>query len=163
MINKHNIDFLILDDDDTKSFCFLDKSDYFKRPEKPIIEVKFPNMQKIYQLVIESSGFKRLTTKNLHYLKTIQDFPDGVYEVTYSVAPHDKVVKKIKHLRTSFLQKDIKNILNKIDSDSEVISNLYKINLYLQAASLSLNDNEKLAVSFYKEAQKQINNIKDDL
>jgi hypothetical protein len=159
MINRHEIDFEILDDDDTKSLCFLDKSDYFKRPEKPIIEVKFPNINKVYSLVIDSCGFKKLTTENLCYLTTVQDFSDGIYDITYSVAPHDKIFLRKKFIKTSFLKKEIKEILKDFNFDQEKISLLYKIDLYLQSAQIAINSDESLGVKFYNEAKKLLNSI----
>lgn len=160
MINRHKLDFKILDDEDTKSLCFLDKSDYFKRPEKPMLEVKFPNIDRIYSIMIDSCGFNKLTTKSLCYLDSVQDFPDGLYEFRYSVAPNDKVFLRKKFFKVSKLKKDLKNILENLDDNDELISNLYKIDLYLTAVNLV---NEELAVTFYKEAQKQLKNIKDGM
>lgn len=161
MIYKHKLDFLILDDEDTKSLCFLDKSDYFKRPEKPTLEVKFPNIDRIYSIVIDSCGFSRLTTKSLRYLKTEQDFPDGIYEIRYSVAPNDQVYLHKKFIKTSKLKKDLKNILENLEVNDELISKLYKIDLYLTASNLVIDTKEDLAVNFYKEAKKQIKDITD--
>jgi len=83
--------------------------------------------------------------------------PDGVYQATYSVAPHDEVFVCYTFLKTASFRCDMHKWMNSIDwinepVDSLVYQKLTKINGLLLGAEAIVKQDAKKATEYFKQA-----------
>lgn len=159
---KHKIDFKIVDEliNDEEIMLFYDLSSYMENPSVPVLEVKFPNFSEWNKSPIIPSQLNTITTSFLGWTKERGIFPDGVYEIKYSVAPHDKVYKCSYYLRTVSYNCNIKNILEKTSiEDKNKINNLYEIDKWVMVAKNIVESNPTQAAYLFQYANKLLSKI----
>jgi hypothetical protein len=152
-----SLDFSILNVS-TKSMLFIDESDYNSTPSLPLLEVKFPSISTIYSCYIRPKEVNCINTQTLCYSNTLIDFPDGLYEITYSIEPQNfKFVTK-KVMRLEKAKEKIKELLNTEDCtklDKETINKLYKLDMYIQGAESLAQENPDKALEYFNQVIKE--------
>lgn len=156
---KHSLQISILDSDNSSLIVLNDESSYMQPPQLPTLYVKFPGFSEWNSLLITPSKVSNISTKQLKYVG--EEFPDGVYEIKYTISPSDKYSITKIYVRDVKFKKEFSSYLEKIVTNQHLsIDNAWQIELYLQA-SKSAAENGKLtqAVTFFKEAQKQLSKL----
>lgn len=154
---KHHLDFSILETYNPEVINFVDESEYFQLPKLPLVEITFNG--KLYQAIIKPNFFNSLHTTTIGYSQTICEFPDGIYEIKYSVAPNN-VVFVIKYIyKQDQIYKKIQDVWNKSEKFDKVLDKLSEIELLLKAAKFEVVSNPVQAVELYKQADIFLSNI----
>lgn len=142
----------------TKSMLFIDESDYSSNPSLPLLEVKFPSLSTLYSCYIRPKEANCINTQTLCYNDTLIDFPDGLYEITYSIEPQNfKFITK-KVMRLEKAKEKIKELLNTEDCaklDKETVDKLYKLDMYMQGAESLAQDNPTKALEYFNQVIKE--------
>jgi hypothetical protein len=150
------LDFSILSTD--KSLIFIDETVYTDKPSKPTVCVKFPSLSTLYSAVITPCEVSVLNTEKLCYSENMIDFPDGLYTITYSFEPeeYNTITKKIMKLDRA--KNSIKSLLSK-ELSEELISKLYKIDIFIQSSEYLANIDSERSVQYFDFIQKEIKKL----
>ena len=110
---RHNLDFDIFDGEfiDTEILYWFDKSEYMETPSVPIVQVIFPGFTTPHTAPISPNKLNTISTSFLQFTTEKEEFPDGVYHITYAIAPHDKLKVCKWYLRTTQLVGNIQQTL----------------------------------------------------
>lgn len=148
------LDFSILENLDVQRMLFLDTSEYTKNPALSRVSVKFPDFKKIYTTNINFNEINILNTARLKYSDCIIDFPDGVYEISYSIE-NCEISKTI--FRTTKAWNKLRDLLKTADYNNKYLLETFnKINLYLHGAEAIVESNSTQAQELYKQAMSLI-------
>lgn len=165
-IHKHIIDFSIIDTN-IKTFVFLDESDYMESPDKPFLEIVIPGYTKYIRVPITPNKVNVFTSNAFFNKKgEATDLIDGVYQLRYSIAPHDYIYKDKYYLRTISLQKKYEKLLLSLNLGDCFTKDIKKqeetlvnFNILLQAAKANAEDGSlNKATELYKKAEKLLDN-----
>ena len=154
---KHNLDFDIFDGEfiDTEILYWFDKSEYMETPSVPVIQVIFPGFTEANTAPISPNKLNVISTSFLQFTTEKAEFPDGIYHITYAIAPHDKLKVCKWYLRTTQLIGNIQQTLASISiEDKEKISLILEIDKYLLAAKAQVEENHIQANELFKYAQR---------
>lgn len=144
------LDYVLLQDLEPQRILFLDVSEYASPPISPTLTVKFPDFKKVFSTPIEFGTINIINTKRLGFSEAHVDFPDGIYEFTFSNATCEE--KRKEFIITQALKKFTK-IYDNFDPDNkDLLDKINKINLYLHGAKNEVNRNESQAEAYYKQA-----------
>jgi hypothetical protein len=157
------IDFTIIETGNLKSLTFSDLSEYDDRPGTPLLEVKFPSLSQVYQMLIRPGEINIVTTKILCYNKDIQDFPDGVYQFRYSIEPNNYLFKCKNIVRYTKAKCKIKELLLEKDISKETIDKLYKLDILITASESIVDKDKDKALEYFNEIQKELKKIECDV
>lgn len=153
------LDFEILDTGNSKAIIFLDQSEYQERPGNPTLQIQFPSITKAYKILISPKEVNSINTKLLGFTKDITEFPDGLYNIIYSIDPNHLNFICKKYFRLTATKCRIKRLLLQEDISSEIVGKLYKIDIYLQAIQEIVDTNTKKALEYFELVQKDIKNL----
>lgn len=171
---KHILDFEILDIDNPKIIVFLDASEYYEKPEMPILEITLPGFNNHFVVNIIDGQINVFNANTIGITKTLQakddclpDLPDGVYKFMYRICPYDKLYLCKYYLRTVLLNKKIKHLYKlleftdcSITEDAKLKSKLLDIDqLVLAAKAFAEDGNNKKASNLYQLADKIVNDL----
>lgn len=173
-IHQNILNFFILDTNDPKSMVFVDASEYIENPEKPILEIVLPGMNKYLLVNISPRKVNTFTSNTFNLTPTILnecetiDLPDGIYRFKYKICPY-KYINRVKYyLRITSLSNKLNHILDKLDCEIELSEKLKQeiidilILIESAKASAELGNNEK-ASNKYKLADKKTNILVDKI
>ena len=141
------------------SFLFVDETEYRTTPSNPVLTVKFPSLSKEYSCLIRPCEVNIINTKLLCYSTSCIDFPDGLYEITYSIEPNEYVQKTIKYLKTAQAKDKIKELLTEKDIDKDLINQLYKLDVYLQAGEALADVDSDKALDYFNIVNKSLDKL----
>ncbi|MGL4976904.1 MAG: hypothetical protein ACRC5G_02710 [Cetobacterium sp.] len=141
-----------------KSIIFIDETCYDNKPSNCLLEVKFPSSD-IYSCQIIPKEVNLINTQLLGYTNCLIDFPDGVYEMSYSLSPNEFVKKTKKIIRFAKAKERLKNSLKDIDSNKELIKKLYDIDVFIQLAEAKIDIDCKSSMELFDLVQKEIKKI----
>jgi hypothetical protein len=166
-IKTNKLNFDIIDSLDPKVLSFLDKSMYLeKSPDKPLVEILVPGYSKSILVPYRIHSYNSISAGQLNIScgKT-ENLPDGVYEITIRVCPHDSIFLTKYYLKTDLLQYEIDNlllsILNKQDMSDSFKKAMDNVFILLESAKVhARNGNVEEAIEMYKKVQKIINKLK---
>jgi hypothetical protein len=156
---RHNLQFSVLDSDNSSLIVINDESSYMQPPQLPTLYVRFPGFTEWCSLFITPSKVNNISTKQLKY--EAAEFPDGVYEIKYTISPSDKYSITHYYVRDVKFKKEFLSYLEKIGENQHLsIDNAWEIELYLQASkAAAINNKLTQAVTFFKEAQNKLSKL----
>jgi hypothetical protein len=157
------LSFEILEIGNTKSLIFLDQSEYQERPGNPMLEVQFPSISTPYRIQIRPKETNSITTKLIGFTKNIEDYPDGLYNLVYSIDPNHLNFVCKKYFRLTATKCKIKSLLLQEDIDSDTINKLYKLDIYIQAIDEILDTNPSKALQYFEMIQKELKKLECDV
>lgn len=170
-IDSYNIDFLILDSNDPKTFVLLDISKYLDIPIKPIIEVTLPGFTGHIEIPYIPNTFTVFNSDNLGLTEaceynTLSDLPDGVYQLKIKVCPYDQLFNKKCYLKTTQLELQFQYLLLSLDLSCNCIDekkfkeDIIDISILIQSAKAeSTYCNIDKALAKYMAASKKIDKL----
>jgi hypothetical protein len=174
-LRQHIIDFEIISTGNPKTIVFLDSSDYFKEPEKPLLEVTLPGYSKYFLVNIRARKVNTLNSNTIGLTELLNndclvDLPDGIYTYKYKICPYDSLYKVKKFFRTTLLDKELEDLYLQIENPENLTKEdkvfeyqLVEIHSAIEGAKAVANKDEKKAQSFYKVAQKLISQLKEGI
>jgi len=153
------LSFEILDTGNTKTIVFLDESEYQERPGNPLLEVQFPSLSSPYKLLIRPKETNNITTKLLGFTKDIEEFPDGLYNLVYSIEPNHLNYECKKYFRLTATKCKFKSLLLQDDISKETIDKLYKLDIYMQAIQEIVDKDKRRALEYFEMIQKELKKL----
>lgn len=137
------IDFCILETYNPNTIVFVDESNYGDTsPIFPTLQVRFPNLEKVYKVLIKPDKVNTFYSTHLGWSSAITEFPDGIYEFKYSIEPHNTLFKCKKVMKVDRAYSDLKKINNMLScKDEKYFSKLAEIHLLLVSAQLDVDTN----------------------
>ena len=116
------LSFEIIDTGNTKTIIFLDESEYQERPGNPMLEIQFPSLSNAYRIQIRPKETNSITTKLIGFTKEIEEFPDGLYNLVYSIDPNHLNFTCKKYFRLTATKCKIKSLLLQEDITNDIIT-----------------------------------------
>lgn len=156
---KHTLDFDIYTRGEETTLIIVDASDYFERPSNAIVEIKFPDLDTIYSAYINPNTVNVLTTKKLAYNSDSKIFPDGLYQIRYSISPNKEVFICKNYLKLDNVKTEIAKILQNDSLEVEKINYLYDVDKYIQVAESIANTNPERAIEYFREILKKLKKL----
>lgn len=155
------LDFNILETQNPKTLVFVDESDYSDiSPIFPMLQVRFPDMEKSYKALIRTEKVNSIYTTTLGFSSAVSNFPDGVYDLKYSIEPHNISYVCKKYMKVDNAYSTLKDIVCGItDKDDKYFSKLGEIHLLLLSAQLEVNCDSCQANEYLKTANKMISKL----
>ena len=155
------IDFNVLETQNPKTLVFVDESDYGdSSPIFPTLQVRFPDMQRVYKVMIRKEKVNTIYTTTLGFSTAVSDFPDGVYELKYSIEPHNTLYVCKKIIKVDVAYTELKKISCSITcKDDKYFSKLGEIHLLLLSSQLEVECNTDEANKKLQLAKKLIKKI----
>ena len=156
--------FEILESLDTEIMLFADYSDYSSAPTSPTLELKFPNLKKLYTTPVKYGEITTINTARLGYTDCISQFPDGVYEAKFSIGGC-YICKKVYRVTEAFSKLELMlRDKSATEFNKDLLEKFNKINLYLHGAMATVEIDETQANALYKQATSLLdcNNLKFD-
>jgi hypothetical protein len=172
---QHILDFEIIPTGNSKTLVFLDSSDYFREPEKPLLEVTLPGYSKYFLVNITARKLNTLNSNTIGLTELLNndcliDLPDGIYTFKYKICPYDETYIVKKFFRTTLLEKELENLYNQIENPENITPDerifeykLVEIHAGIAGAQAVVEKNEKRANSYYKIAQKLIGELTEGI
>ena len=165
-IKTNKLNFDVIESLDPKVLSFLDKSTYLeKSPDKPLLEILVPGYSKSITVPYRINSYNTISAGQLNITcgKT-EILPDGVYEITIRVCPHDTIFLTKYYLKTDLLQYEIDNlllsVLNKQDMSEGFKKSINNIFILLESAKVhARNGNVEEAIEMYTKVQKIVNKL----
>lgn len=108
-VHQNILDFEILETGNVKTLVFVDSSEYYENPEKPLLEVILPGLTKYLLVNIIPRKVNTFTSNTLNITPAILnecdliDLPDGVYNFKYKICPYQYVNRVKTFLRVTSL------------------------------------------------------------
>lgn len=170
-LRKHQLDFEIIETNNTKTIVFLDSSNYFTNPTTPVLQLTPPGD---YGQVIVNIDFGKLNTFNSHtlgftdYLRgdDTTELPDGVWEAVYRICPYNELYVVKHFVRTEQLNECLFKIYKDFDSEccgenvERIKKQLSDIYLLLESAKVNAQLNYKSkAEKDFALASKKVNKL----
>lgn len=172
---QHILDFEIIPTGNPKTLVFLDSSDYFREPEKPLLEVTLPGYSKYFLVNITARKLNTFNSNTLGLTELLNndclvDLPDGIYTYKYKICPYDETYKVKKFFRTTLIQQDLDDLYTQIENPENITPDerifeyqLVEIHSAIIGAQAVVNKDEKKANAYYKIAQKLIDQLKEGM
>ena len=137
------IDFNVLETHNPKTLVFVDESNYGdSSPIFPTLQVRFPDMQRVYKVMIRKEKVNTIYTTTLGFSTAVSDFPDGVYELKYSIEPHNTLFICKRIMKVDVAYTELRKINCSIDcKDDKYFSKLGEIHLLLLSSQLEVDCN----------------------
>lgn len=159
---KHNLQFSILESPNASLIVVNDESSYMQPPQLPTIYVKFPGFKEWNHILITPSKVNNISAKSLGF--SVEEYPDGIYEIKYTISPSDKYSVSKVYIRDIKFKEQFGSYLQKVvENQYQSIDNLWEIELYLQAAKQAAKNNDITQASvFFKEAQNKLSKLNCD-
>ena len=126
MIHQQSLDFEILKTGNPKTIVFLDSSDYFENPDRPILQITPPGYSRYLVVNINARHINTLNSLMLGISQTMGtsnpvNLADGVWKLRYMICPYDKLYVQKYHLRTVEIRAKLSQITDYLDfSDCDV-------------------------------------------
>lgn len=155
------LDFNILETNNPKTLVFVDESIYNDlSPIFPTLQVRFPDMEKVYKTLIRTEKVNSIYTTSIGFSTAISNFPDGVYDLKYSIEPHNINYVCKKYMKVDNAYTSLKEIACNINNkDEKYFSKLGEIHLLLLSAQLEVNCDSCQANEYLKLANKLISKL----
>lgn len=145
---------------------FIDWSEYDDRIEvtNKVCKVEIPGEENFKLVRVPTNGSIAYNSKSLKLSTDIQNLPDGLYVVTFSVCPNEKVYTVVYHFRTVALEARLMAYVGKALNDtitSEVNNILVDCLLKVKALKANCIDNYNVqkAYDLYCEITDSINSL----
>jgi hypothetical protein len=170
-LKRHIIDFEIIPTGNPNTLVFIDSSDYFTDPEKPLLEVTLPGYSEYFLVNVAARKVNTFNSNTIGLTSALNgdkivQLPDGIYSFRYKICPYEVAFKDKKHFRTTLLEEKIAKLYEKIEDsdcstkeDRQLEYELVEIHCLLEGAKLVVNKNEKKAYSFYQTASKLVDKL----
>lgn len=173
-IKRQELDFDIQSLGNPKTMLFVDMSQYFEEPERPLLQILLPGYTKYFTVSINARRINVLNSNIIGLSKSIKTsdlvaLPDGVWTLTYRICPYDKLYKQSYHLRTVALKAKlakVREFLNAKDcEDCEWVKNaVVDILLLIWSGEAAAQEGERdNANSFYQKACAKTDRLVDKL
>jgi hypothetical protein len=167
-IKRHILAFEIIPTDNPKTLVFIDASDYYTQPEKPLLEITLPGYSKYFLVNIIASKINTFNSNTIGLTEILNnakptDLPDGAYHFRFKVCPYETVFKDKVHFRTVLIEKKLAELYEKLEatdcsksSDNEILRSIVEIHALIEGAKLVVCHDESKANEFYQLADKLI-------
>lgn len=155
------LDFNILQTGNPQTLVFVDESNYAENSVIfPTLQIKFPNIDRVYKVLIRTEKVNAIYTNMVGFSTAVSDFPDGLYELRYSIEPHSTSYVCKKYMKVDSAYKKLSDIICKItNKDDKYFNKLGEINLLLLSSQLEANCNCSLANEEFALANKLISKL----
>jgi hypothetical protein len=174
-LKKHILDFEIVPTGNPKTLVFIDSSDYYIEPEKPLLEITLPGYNKYFLVNVVARKVNTFNSNTIGLTDLINDnclidLPDGSYHLRYKICPYNLLYIDKKFFRTTMLEQKLIDLYDKIDGtdcstkeDKVKSQDLIEIHTLIEGAKSIVNKNEKKANSFYQIASKLVDKLSDSV
>jgi hypothetical protein len=154
---------------DCYTLSLLDTSHYVTTPENLRLDITVPGFSLMRfedispnQVNIFNSYSLGLTNTNTY--DTINELPDGIYEVTLAICPHDTLYETKYFLRTCKFEYRLSNFWAKVvsicDTETKIFKEIEKIEILLKGAKANAQIcNTKKAVDLYRKADELLQRL----
>jgi len=169
------IDFEIIPTGNPKTLVFLDSSDYFREPEKPLLEIILPGYSKYFLVNITARKLNTFNSNTIGLTELLNDdclvdLPDGIYTFKYKICPYDEAYKIKRVFRTTLIEKQLDELYDLIDNPENITADerileykLVEIHAGITGAQAVVEKDERKANSYYKIAQKLIGELSEGI
>ncbi|GAB3975841.1 hypothetical protein GCM10028806_34300 [Spirosoma terrae] len=117
-IKRHSLAISAVAEADSRTLVILDRSAYFTEPEQALLNVILPGRVTASTIAMNVAGLTTLTGWELGLGGRVE-LPDGIYQIRYAVAPHDRVSVCLNYLKTSQLNARIDKWLLAVGCDTD--------------------------------------------
>lgn len=173
-IKRQILDFEIIPTGNPKTLVFIDSSNYFSEPEKPLLEVTLPGYSKYFLLNVVARKVNTFNSNTIGLTSLLNgdvlvDLPDGIYSFRYKICPYDKAFIDKKFFRTTLIEFKLADLYDQLEKedctrkeDKELQQQLAEIVVLIEGAKALANKNEKKATKFYQLADSLISSLLND-
>lgn len=175
-IRKHLLDFEILDTGNPFTLVFLDSSQYYTSPERPLLEITLPGHNKYFLVNVVPEKINTFNSNTIGLTELLSSFdlvtlPDGVWRFKFKVCPYDKVYIQKYHLRTVELESRLAKIYEVLDfsdcdveRDTKLNNSLIDIHLAIESGKVNASiGNVSKASDLYQMASELVNKLLNKL
>lgn len=141
------IDFNILQTGNSKSLLFVDESCYTENPVFPTLQVKMPDVERIFKCLIIPEKLNVISLEKLN--AGIGEFNDGIYELKYSIEPHKCNFAFKKFMKVDKLLARLKVLLGDESVNKNKLNEVYFL---LVSSQLYVNENSDVSLEYLKTA-----------
>jgi hypothetical protein len=170
-LKQHIINFEIIPTGNSKTLIFIDSSDYFTEPEKPLLEITLPGYDKYFLVNIVPRKVNTFNSNSIGLTEILNngkivDLPDGAYHFRFKVCPYESVFKDKVYFRTTLIEEKLSEIYNSLEDDDcclkkdkELLHEIVEIHSLIEGAKSVVHKNEKKANAFYKLASSLVDKV----
>lgn len=136
-----------------------------------MLQIKVPGFTETRIIPVTPNQYTPIRSIELDLSKDLINLPDGVYCVTASIQPHDKVKQEYQFYRTTlleiqwnkaFLNLDLNVCGININDSDHILTMLIEAQMHINAAKANISNyecNEKLAAQHYTKAKTIITTV----
>jgi hypothetical protein len=174
-LKQHIIDFEVIPTGNPKTLVFIDSSEYYKEPERPLLEITLPGYNKYFLVNVIASKVNTFNSNTIGLTEALNggklvDLPDGAYRLRFKVCPYEFLFKDKIFFRTTLIEQKLSSLYDQIEAtdcskknDEAILSDLVEIHALIEGAKAVACRNEKKANDFYKLATALIDRILNKL
>ena len=168
------MDFEIIPTGNPKTLVFIDSSNYYTEPERPLLEVTLPGYPEYFLTNVIARQVNTFNSNTIGLTELLNDnclvdLPDGIYTFRYKICPYNVIYKDKRYFRTTLIEQKLSDLYERLDTsdcvDKDKInpSDLVEIHALIEGAKAVAAKNEKKANSFYQLADKLISKLSDSV
>lgn len=170
-LKQHILDFEIVATGNPKTLVFIDASEYYTQPERPLLEVTLPGYEKYFLVNIAARQVNTFNSNTIGLSEllnngNIVNLPDGAYHFRFKVCPYEYAFKDKVYFRTTLIEQRLSEVYEKLETtdcsktqDGAIMRDIVEIHALIEGAKAVVCKNEKKANEFYQLASKLIDSV----
>lgn len=174
-LKQHILDFEVIPTGNPKTLVFIDSSEYYTEPEKPLLEVTLPGYTKYFLVNVIARQVNTFNSNTIGLTELLNgdalvSLPDGAYHFRYKVCPYTVLHKDKVVFRTTLIENKLSDVYNQLEAtdcskknDQEILNSLVEIHALIEGAKAVVCKNEKKANDFYSLANTLVDKINNKL
>lgn len=160
-LKQHHLDYEIVATTNPKTLVFIDSSEYYIEPERPLLEVTLPGYDKYFLVNVVARKVNTFNSNTIGLTEVLitddlVELPDGVYQFRYKVCPYEFYNVDKVFFRTTLIEKKLSSLYTQIEasdcskkSDELVQEDLVEIHILIEGAKAVVHLDQKKARDFY--------------
>lgn len=174
-LKRHIVDFEIIPTGNPKTLVFIDASNYYTEPERPLLEITMPGFNKYFLVNIVARKVNTFNSNTIGLTELVNNgdltnLPDGAYHFRFKVCPYETVFKDKVFFRTTLIEQRLSELYDKLGAtectkatDSQTLRDIVEVHALIEGAKVIVCKNETKANQFYQLASALIDSISEKL
>lgn len=169
-LKQHIVDFEIIPTGNPKTLVFIDASDYYTEPERPLLEVTLPGYNKYFLVNVVARKVNTFNSNTIGLTELLNNgnlvnLPDGAYHFRFKVCPYEYAFKDKVYFRTTLIEQRLSEVYDLLKTEDccgnmdSILKDIVEVHALIEGAKAVVCKNENKANDFYQLANKLIDKI----
>lgn len=166
--HSHKLSFEVFETNNPKTLVFIDSSEYFQEPDRPLLEITLPGYDKYLLVNVVARNVNTFNSSTIGLNKVLKvnqlsELPDGTWKFRYKICPYNLIYVDKKVYRTTAINNKLKKLYENLDlqdayikSNTDLHRDLSYIHILIKGAQTVVENDMRKAYDNYQLADKLI-------